>query len=1480
MCRKNSSLILLLAPIALIAIAGCPSGPVLQISPTAVSLNGSRPSALVTLSNAGSGSLSWEIEDCPAWLTLSTTSGTLAGGDLPLHINSETAGLTAGIYTGEIRIGSTGGSRSVAVVLSVVAPATLEVTPTALDFGGSESTRTLLVRNAGAGTLSWNVAGALPAGYSLSETSGSLSSGDSETVIVTLDRGTLAGGANEASITIESNGGSQTVSLSAVVQALQVTPLNMDFGAQLTDITLTITNSGTEVLNWTVDNNQVPDWLTLGSAAGTIAAGANEVVVCTADRSGVGPGVTEGQFTVASDGGSETVYVSVEGPDPVLFVTPLSLDFGSTDLDQTLTIQNTGTGTLEWTIEEGILDGATWTAQDQAWLSTAPGTGATDSGAAMDVVVTVDRSQSTPDEDTPHAAWLRVFSEDGDEAFVPVSQLTLPPTLRVLPEQLDFGTVYIRRQLAIWNGGLGTVHWRIDTSDKPAWALLTPVDGAGVASGDVAGSETDAVTVAVDRTGLDPADTDYSWTFEVTAEDDGGAEVAGRTVRVTMNVGREATIAVDTGENADGVPNIDAKGVHFLPFGTTEKTMNFTIENTGSAPLVWSIDGADFPNWLTSVSPMQGTIQPDAMSSVTVTVNREGLSFGDKTHPMIIDSNDPVNGLLPVRVELQVPKRVIIGIKPKGLDFGLYGISGTFQVANMGDPGSMLNFEVSRNKNWLYFYPETGSSEGTADVIKNWVDVNVSIDRGQLDGTGGSGELLVRAYETDADGKRIYPKEVDEEVVNVSVEAAALSFESAWARLRIPSLVRFVLLMRDIAYEPIQLAYENLSEVLAGINVYERDTLIDPYETNKFLKLGDDLKTDLVILLDYSGSMYQSAQQVLDPAVAGSDDPLQAIYNECIGNLIQELPDNYNIALMEFHDRAQITRLVLAPDYGPAFINDKSDLLARLHNINVVDHGATELLPAVVDAAAELLFKESQAARVPFDDADVRGVLCVSDGRLTTPPGKVKDVIDVLWPTRVRFFGLGWGDDILHEPLARLAAGTGGHYYPTATVATGEVNEDDEPVMVPALESMFDWCQTVDPAVDPTDQSIPKDLKSQVVFSYATLTEDTGVKVRLDAAFDNPNDDDPTSINGSLNQKNFDFVSIRGDTHLGQISMRSDGIAEGYARVVIRGEYMPRGVNRLQFSLSCAEGAFIVTQAPAESGGLVEDWAMTVEGNVVTLESDGDALSYGSYGDLLYLDFEGLPPETTLLTVALEVLDPVWHGEEFDKYFTYPDTIQVGLEPVLAPAFPTPKTDVDWLDFGTAGTEEDIILRNIGGSHSPTEVWLDWVAPQSGGTLSVHPSSGRLISTTQEASIHLEFSRTGPAGDYWDFILIECSCGSLNQSYVLQIPVFYTVLEPVLELASSSFIEDNVLDFGDADEEMYFEVVNAGQGTLDWSIDATNLPAWMGLSSFSGSSTGTEPSGVYVWVNRADMAAGVHQHTFTVYSTYGRDTVTVRMTVL
>ena len=95
-------------------------------SPTSFSFTGTQgildpPNQMLSISNAGGGTLSWSISDNANWLSLSPTSGTNSG-TVTLSVNI--AGLAAGTYNATITINATGAPN-----LQVSIPVSLTVNP-------------------------------------------------------------------------------------------------------------------------------------------------------------------------------------------------------------------------------------------------------------------------------------------------------------------------------------------------------------------------------------------------------------------------------------------------------------------------------------------------------------------------------------------------------------------------------------------------------------------------------------------------------------------------------------------------------------------------------------------------------------------------------------------------------------------------------------------------------------------------------------------------------------------------------------------------------------------------------------------------------------------------------------------------------------------------------------------------------------------------------------------------------------------------------------------------------------------------------------------------------------------------------------------------------------------------------------------------------------------------------------------------------
>lgn len=144
---------------------------------------------------------------------------------------------------------------------------------------------------------------------------------------------------------------------------VQVSPLLIDFGSNGTTASVTLTNPTKRPLGWTASESA--GWLALGATSGTLWISTTRTVSLSASRTGLAAGTykTDVRFSASNGGGTEVVGVTVTVPSAgtssgQLSVSPLQIDLGSTGTTQTVTLTNTGDGSLAWTASES----ASWLA--------------------------------------------------------------------------------------------------------------------------------------------------------------------------------------------------------------------------------------------------------------------------------------------------------------------------------------------------------------------------------------------------------------------------------------------------------------------------------------------------------------------------------------------------------------------------------------------------------------------------------------------------------------------------------------------------------------------------------------------------------------------------------------------------------------------------------------------------------------------------------------------------------------------------------------------------------------------------------------------------------------------------------------------------------------------------------------------------------------------------------------------------------------
>jgi hypothetical protein len=791
----------------------------------------------------------------------------------------------------------------------------------------------------------------------------------------------------------------------------------------------------------------------------------------------------------------------------------------------------------------------------------------------------------------------------GCPLFFPIggAPSTGAPRVSVSPTVLDFGSNAQTQNFTIRNAGTGTLEWEL--------LLPDPWISANIESGSVTGG-TDRVILTVDRD------------FFLTPGRRNGSVI------VRSNGGEDVEVRV--GMRVDGTPTSSVSPTTItFPFGssTQPRSEEITIENDGDDTLTWSVSLRDPANTgstiprpaFLSFSPTTGSTAPGATSTVTVTFSPEaGAPEAPIIYPLRIETNA---GTATVSISfIQAASRGVIGSEPQVLDFGRTDNVRQLTVYNDGPAGTLLEFTLRSNRpDLISFNPSSGESRGSQTSIpgviseRDPVNITVTIDRSALQSALEGATIFI-----EADG-------LDPVEVPVTVERAPLTLEGAINRTRPPFILRFIFTIRNEFGRTVDTTDPNVLEQLqTAFSIEENSIPLDLDETSVFVSPATGLRSNVAFVFDFSGSMYNAG--------AGNGAVINTV-RSAAREFINDLPEAYRLALLEFHDRQQANRLI------NGFTTNRASSINALDNFSLLigEHGASELYDALIEACERLANQDLNV--LPFDDADLRAVVFVSDGRDTSSFATLDDVISTAEDLRVRLYPIGFGNNVNAAPLIQMASATGGHYYPAPNSA--------------ALRSILENEAGAGPGAP---GELIRDLERQVVLTYITLFQEGGNTYLITADLD--------GNRGSFQRDA--VVAINGDVRAGQITLASGGINAGQATVFIRTEYTPRAVTQLRFRILTNQ-TFSVELDP---DGPISDWVLINEGGGVFLAITNEAnpLQYGMFGNLLRVNFTGLTGAP--FNMGFRVDNRVYLDPPTARFFQYPFGITVGPEPSVASEFP------------------------------------------------------------------------------------------------------------------------------------------------------------------------------------------------------------------
>jgi len=516
-----------------------------------------------------------------------------------------------------------------------------------------------------------------------------------------------------------------TFTIDGTAPKLVVKPATLDFGTlevgSKAILSVVVNNSGQQSLNWQTSVGDAT-WLSLQPASGTVQGnGTPQFIYVTGDASKLKVGTYKATLQINSNGGNALVNVQLvvtpQSPKPTakLAVTPTTLDFGAlesgTQLTRSVTIGNTGTAALNWTVDNGT---ANWVILNTLSQTIQP-------GAQPDTLnVTVDTTNLAAGT---QSATLTINSNGGKAQVAITVVVNVPPQPCVLQvpstTSVAFNTTMGSNPKAqsFTVGATGncssgvTITPTVSLASGSGWLAVTP------STATITGGNT-TFTVNVTSSALAPGS--YSGSISLAAVSNGAA-ISGspQTVSVSLTVTEvPPVLSVSPGKLPISVTNGD---------GAT--TYAITVTNTGGAALKWNATlDANAPSFVTLSFGTDTTLAAGASTTVTVNVNPNKQPAGNYPATVTVTAVDPITGTsvtnspATTAVSITITAQPALQLSPTSLTFTpgscVYTDSGTVSLTNSG--GGTLKWNVgtpvyTTGSGWLTVTP-SGNGSGNATL--------------------------------------------------------------------------------------------------------------------------------------------------------------------------------------------------------------------------------------------------------------------------------------------------------------------------------------------------------------------------------------------------------------------------------------------------------------------------------------------------------------------------------------------------------------------------------------------------------------------------------------------------------------------------------------------------------------------------------------------------------------------------------------------
>ncbi len=638
----------------------------------------------LTLHNAGTGTITWQASTNQSWLQITPGQGTF-GSSQNIAVAGQRANMKPGDYQGVITLSSNvSAPQKIQVTMSVLplqphTGAILSVSPAVLSFntqdGGSDpASQPLTINNPGSQPLYWSVAkpgaDASQQGGSFAtpdagtnwlnadQTSGIINPGASTTIQISAHVHNLLTGVYMSVLVFSTgNGHSATNSPQNVTVSLSVQPqcnLIINTG------TLTFTaasgqgNPSNQALNLSATTGcssattwhatSSANWLTFTPASGQLNGVSGSAIAVGVNTTGLAPRVynTTIAFSTASSTQTVDVQLTVQAASPpgapLISAAPLNINFAATQGQsnlppQTVTITNTGGGTLTWRSSVNFLV--------SPWLGISPTGGSIPAKQTGQVTINVNPSKLAAGnfvgQVTLGGTDANQQDVGGSPQIITINLVVTPPCTLAAPSSGSLAFTAMQggpnptSQTEVMNvsGNCNwPLNWQVSVPASAPWLGISQPRGAFSPN-----KQSITTIVSPNISGLAPGQ--YKTQVAISVLDASNTAAAGspQTFAVTLNVQQPCTLNLTP-------PKLTFSSSAAHP--ATSQVLQLSEIGACAASVNWQAQSN--ANWLTVTN--SGTDTGNG-SSITVSVNTSGLNAG--TYKGAITISTSVSGGISVQ---------------------------------------------------------------------------------------------------------------------------------------------------------------------------------------------------------------------------------------------------------------------------------------------------------------------------------------------------------------------------------------------------------------------------------------------------------------------------------------------------------------------------------------------------------------------------------------------------------------------------------------------------------------------------------------------------------------------------------------------------------------------------------------------------------------------------------------------------------------